>query len=443
MRRRKFLTLSASALASSMIPLRAFSADAGFSDYKCLVNIFLLGGNDAFNLVVPSSSAEYNIYAASRQNLAVPQADLLAINPSNPDGASYGFHPSASVLRDLFEAGDLAVMANIGPLIEPTTKDAYLSQSVALPPQLFSHNDQQDQWYTLRGKLSLSTGWAGRIADLLQSSTQAQQLALNTSLFGTTLFQASDTSVPYTVGVGGANTYGALDADAFLGSSRRAAFEAYLDRGFTNLHARALSEVHQRSLGTADQVNEALALVPQLATPFPDSSLGKQLNTIARLIAVKDEFAMSRQIFFAATGGFDTHDNQNQVQPNLIQDIADSVGAFNAALMEISQSDSVVTFTQSDFGRTLTSNGDGTDHGWGSHQIVTGSAVIGRDIYGTMPTLEIGGEDDATGGRIIPTTSADQYAATLARWFGVDESDLAQVAPNLGNFTSQNLGFLG
>lgn len=152
---------------------------------------------------------------------------------------------------------------------------------------------------------------------------------------------------------------------------------------------------------------------------------------------------MSRQIFFAAAGGFDTHDDQNQVQPNLIQDLSDSLGAFNAALVEISQSDSVVTFTQSDFGRTLTSNGDGTDHGWGSHQIVTGSAVLGRNIYGTMPTLEIGGADDATGGRIIPTTSVDQYAATLARWFGVAESDLAQVAPNLGNFAGQNLGFLG
>jgi uncharacterized protein (DUF1501 family) len=397
---------------------------------------------DAFNLVVPTSTAEYNVYANSRQNLAIQNSDLLSITPDNPDGASYGFHPSALALRDLFEAGDLAVVANIGPLIEPTTKDAYLSQSVALPPQLFSHNDQQDQWHSLKGKLPLSTGWAGRIADLMSNTVQNQTLALNTSLSGTTLFQAGETSIPYTLGTNGANTYNALGRKTQFGVARRVAFEEYLNRGFSNLHARALAEVHQRSIGTADQVNEALALAPELNTPFPDSSLGRQLQTIARLIAVKDEFNMSRQIFFAATGGFDTHDDQNQVQPGLIQNVSDSLGAFNAALTEISQSNNVVTFTQSDFGRTLTSNGDGTDHGWGSHQLVSGAAVRGRSIYGTMPILEIGGVDDATGGRIIPTTSADQYAATLARWFGISESNLAQIAPSIGNFTNQDLGFI-
>jgi len=443
MHRRDLLRYCASALAGVTLPFPAFSAEAGTPGYKCLVNIFLFGGNDAFNLVVPRSDAEYNTYATSRQNLAVPQADLLAISPNNPDGASYGFHPSATSLQTLFETGDLAIIANTGPLIEPTTKDAYLAQSVALPPQLFSHNDQQDQWHTLKGKSPLNTGWAGRIADLMQNSTQDQLLALNTSIAGTTLFQAGATSTPYTVSVNGANTYGALDQGAQLGGARRTAFEAYLDRGFTNLHARALAEVHQRSLNTADKVNQALALVPQLTTPFPESSLGQQLNIIARLIAVKDQFAMSRQIFFAATGGFDTHDDQNQLQPGLIQNLSDSIGAFNAALAEIGQGENVVTSTQSDFGRTLTSNGDGTDHGWGSHQIVTGASVLGRRIYGNMPILEIGGENDATGGRIIPTTSADQYAATLASWFGIGAEDMDLVAPNLSNFTSKNLGFLG
>jgi uncharacterized protein (DUF1501 family) len=442
MNRRDFLALSASGIASAMLPLRSWGADSGAPDYKCLVNIFLFGGMDAFNLVVPTSTAEYNVYANSRQNLAIQNSDLLSITPDNPDGASYGFHPSALALRDLFEAGDLAVVANIGPLIEPTTKDAYLSQSVALPPQLFSHNDQQDQWHSLKGKLPLSTGWAGRIADLMSNTVQNQTLALNTSLSGTTLFQAGETSIPYTLGTNGANTYNALGRKTQFGVARRVAFEEYLNRGFSNLHARALAEVHQRSIGTADQVNEALALAPELNTPFPDSSLGRQLQTIARLIAVKDEFNMSRQIFFAATGGFDTHDDQNQVQPGLIQNVSDSLGAFNAALTEISQSNNVVTFTQSDFGRTLTSNGDGTDHGWGSHQLVSGAAVRGRSIYGTMPILEIGGVDDATGGRIIPTTSADQYAATLARWFGISESNLAQIAPSIGNFTNQDLGFI-
>ena len=382
------------------------------------------------------------MYAASRQNLAIDQASLLGISPDNPDGASYGFHPSTAALQSLFESGESAVIANVGPLIEPVTKDQYLNELVPLPPQLFSHNDQQSQWHSLKGNASLASGWAGRIADSLVADTADQLLALNTSTFGTNLFQAGAVSIPYTVSTSGANTYGAFGGDAVLGAERRASFEAYLDSSFDNIHARALAAVHKRSLASADLVNQALALAPILTTSFPASFLGAQLNIIARLIAVRDQFEMCRQIFFVGTGGFDTHDDQNELQPGLLADVANSIQAFQLAMVELGVNDNVISFTHSDFGRTLTSNGDGTDHGWGGHQIVTGGAVLGRQIYGQMPILEIGGDDDATGGRIIPTTSADQYAATLATWFGVDSSNLTSIAPNVNNFAVNNLGFV-
>jgi uncharacterized protein (DUF1501 family) len=443
--RRQLLSFMGSAAGLGLLPapgVRLLAQEATFSDYRCLVNIFLLGGNDSFNLVVPRSNAEYNVYAASRQNLALAQQDLLPIFPDNPDGAEYGLHPIATGLQTLFDQGDAAIIANIGPLIEPVSKDGFLSGTAVTPPQLFSHNDQQGQWQSLRGKSSLTSGWAGRIADVLSPLTGRQQLALNTSAAGTTLFQAGEETIAYSIGTEGADAYSALAETAGLGLQRRAAFDLYLSKGFDNIHSRALAAVHQRSLATADLVNDALELVPVLQTVFPQSSLGQQMKIVARLIAVKDEFQMTRQIFHVASHGFDTHDDQNQVQPSLLADLSQSITAFNAAMNEIGQSGQVVTFTQSDFGRTLTSNGNGTDHGWGGHQIVVGGSVAGRKIYGDMPSLEIGGEDDATGGRIIPTLSVDQYAATLARWFGVDESMLNQVAPSLMNFSNRNLGFL-
>ena len=223
---------------------------------------------------------------------------------------------------------------------------------------------------------------------------------------------------------------------------RRAAFETLLGENWLSIFSRAFARVNRRALDTADLVNAALATAPTLATPFPASRLAQQLAMVAKLIAVRDALEMSRQIFFVAAGGFDTHDNQVTDQPNLLSDVSASVAAFHAATIELGVATQVTTFTQSDFGRTLTSNGDGTDHGWGGHQLVAGDAVRGRDIYGRMPRLEIGGPDDAGAGRIVPTTAVDQFAATLAKWFGVAEAQLDLIAPNLPNFAQRDLGFL-
>jgi uncharacterized protein (DUF1501 family) len=434
--RRRFLVNSALGVAGvslahvpGAVRAELIGSNAAFTDYKALVCVFLFGGNDSFNMVVPRSLAEYNVYAASRQNLAVARDTLLPIEPLTSDGAQYGLHPGMSGMRDLFETGRAAVIANVGPLIQPTTRDQYLNHSVPVPPQLFSHNDQQDQWQTLRGRAGIKTGWAGRIADALAADTGAQQIALNISLNGTTPFQAGARTLPYTIGTTGAPIYFGMTMSP-EDRERRAAFETLLGENWLSIFSRAFARVNRRALDTADLVNAALATAPTLATPFPASRLAQQIAMVAKLIV------------FVAAGGFDTHDNQVADQPNLLSDVSASIAAFHAATIELGVATQVTTFTQSDFGRTLTSNGDGTDHGWGGHQIVAGDAVRGRDIYGRMPRLEIGGPDDAGAGRIVPTTSVDQFAATLAKWFGVAETQLNLIAPNLPNFAQRDLGFL-
>jgi len=412
----------------------------GFSDFKALVCVFLLGGNDSWSMVVPRSDAEYAAYAASRQNLAIAKDRLLPIEPLVSDGAAYGVHPSMPGLQLLFETGRCAVIANIGPMIEPVTLATYRQRTVRLPPQLFSHSDQQNQWHTLRGDRPGRVGWAGRIADLLAGQTGAQRLPLNVSLYGTTLFQAGEVATPYVMGATGGVFSGFGGSSSNL--ARRAAFERIANGDHVGVYESAFADVQGRALEFASMVNSALAAAPAMTTVFPNSALGTQLKTVARMIGSRDRLAMSRQIFFVAAGGFDTHDAHLLNQPKLLGDLSASLTAFYRATVELGAASNVTTFTHSDFGRTLTSNGDGSDHAWGGVQLVIGDAVRGRTFYGRYPLLELGGPEDVGGGRIIPELSIDQYAATLAKWLGVDLQQLPTVAPNLGNFAAQDLGFM-
>jgi uncharacterized protein (DUF1501 family) len=414
---------------------------APFADYRALVCVFLFGGNDSFNMLVPRSAAEYNAYAASRQNLAVALDQLLPIEPLIADGAQYGLHPSMPHLQALFAGQHAAFVANVGPLIAPTTKAEYAAKAVPLPPQLFSHNDQQDQWHALRGHNLSDTGWAGRMADLIRVNVAGQQLATNVSLNGNTLFQSGDSTVAYAMGPTGPLAFAGFGTSGFALEQRRA-FERIIGAPYDSIYARGFAEIQRRAVESADRVKSAMDQAPPLATVFPPSPLGQQLQTVARLIAVRDRLAMQRQIFFVATGGFDSHDDQLVNQPMLLGNVSACLSAFYEATVELGVAQSVTAFTQSDFGRTLTSNGDGTDHAWGGVQIVVGEAVRGRRLYGRYPSLEIGGPEDVGGGRLIPSVSADQYAATLARWFGIPDADLARVAPHIGNFADRDLGFL-
>ena len=456
--RRKFLRAAAAggvAYAFGRAPgtvQAQMSGVGGFADYKALVCLFLFGGNDSWNMVVPTSTAEYNAYARSRsggtpQSLAVDQAALLPLTLQTPDprGWTFGMHPSMTGMQQLFQQGKAAVMANIGPLIQPTTKAQYQAQSVTLPPQLFSHNDQQDQWHSLRGRTVSKTGWGGRVADVLASQTASQQLALNVSLAGQTFFQAGDVAAPYVMGTTGPVQFPYFGTTG-VNLARRQTFEAIANANYGTVYERGFATVQKRAVQFADRVSGAVAAGRNF-TALPNagvtlSSLATQLRTVAKLIEQRNTLTMSRQIFFVSTGGFDTHDDLVADQPGLLGNISSSVKAFYDALTEIGMENSVTLFTQSDFGRTLTSNGDGSDHAWGGVQLAVGGAVRGGNFYGNYPLLEINSAQDVGGGRMIPSISSDQYAATLARWFGIANADLAKVAPSIGNFTQQDLGFM-
>jgi len=445
MKRRDFLRFAGPTAAGFLLtrPYDAVGQMIGgsgpFNDYSALVCVFLFGGNDSFNMLVPRSAAEYGAYATSRAGLAVAQTDLLPIDALDPDGALYGVHPSMPHLQTLFAQESAAFVANVGPLIVPTSKAQYVAKSVPLPPQLFSHNDQQDQWHSLRGRELSDTGWAGRMADLIRLNVASQQLATNVSLAGNSLFQSGDDTVAYTMGATGPLAFQGFTG---LGGEQRRAFERIINASYDSVYARGYAEVQRRAVEAADRVTAAIGQAQTLTTQFPTTPLGQQLQTVARLISVRDRLAMQRQVFFVSTGGFDSHDDQLVNQPTLLGNVSTCLKAFYDATVELGVAQSVTAFTQSDFGRTLTSNGDGTDHAWGGVQVVVGQCVRGRRVFGRYPSLALNGPEDVGGGRLIPGVAADQYAATLARWFGIAEADLAGVAPNIGNFAERDLGFL-
>jgi uncharacterized protein (DUF1501 family) len=459
MNRRGFLQLGRNALASSglLATLGGFeralaamprkSIDTG--GYKALVCVFMYGGNDSFNLLVPRSFDAYGQYSASRQNLSVPLLllQLQPLYPQNYDGNDYAVHPSAWPIQQLFNAGKLSFVANVGSLVEPVTREQYRTGTARLPLQLFSHEDQQVQWMTSRADSVDRIGWAGRIADLLAAQGTSSKLAVNISIGSANIWQSGGDTLPYVLGAGGAPELEVLeDGGDARAMKRREAFLQILQQtgADASLMAQEFAATQNRAIDLGKFINEALASVPDFGTKFPNDflGLGPQLKMVARTIRARAALGVSRQMFFVNMGRFDTHDGQLQDHPGLLSILAQGLSAFSSAIEEIGAQNLVTTFTASDFGRTLTSNGNGTDHGWGGHQMVMGGAVKGRTIFGRMPNLALDGPDDAEVGRIIPTQSTDQFSATLARWFGVGESDLDLVFPNLGNFASRDLGFM-
>lgn len=448
--RRGFLRMGSQALASGTLlstlgTMERALAASDTSGYRALVCVFLFGGNDSFNWLVPSDTAGYGTYAATRQTLALPKASLLPITPTNISApATYGLHPNSDGIRTLFESGKAAFVANVGTLIRPVTRTQYRNGTATLPPYLFSHSDQQSQWQTSYPQSNAGRGWAGRIADLLASESYNPQLSVNVSLAGNNIWQSGGVTVPYALGLGGAQEFDAVAADYYEEGRRRDAFLAL--RNLADSDASPLvtqyAKTTSRAIDLASVINSGLAAQPALATAFPTTYVGAQLKMAARMIQARNVIGVSRQLFFVGIGGYDTHDTQLDDQAKLLGELSAGLLAFQTAMGEIAAESLVTTFTASDFGRTLTSNGDGSDHGWGGHALVMGGAVSGRKIYGAMPSLAIDGPDDAEEGRIIPTTATDQYAATLARWFGVASSDLPTLFPNLSNFASSNLGFL-
>ena len=436
--------LTTSGILNTIFDLRRLSAATipSGTDYKALVCLFLYGGNDANNVIIPHDASGYGSYAAARGILAIPQASLLSLTLQNGDGRDFGFHPSLPELQSLFNQGHLGVVANVGTLVAPITRAQYLSGGAAVPPQLFSHADQSVQWQTSVPDQPPRTGWGGRMADVLHSLNGNAQISLSISIAGTNTFEVGNTVLPYSVGSNGSIGLAGFDGSANA-NIRLQAFRDLLALPHNNLFEKAYSDTVTRSIAANDLLTSALAGIPPLQTIFPATALAQQLNMVAKLIAARTNLGMRRQIFFCSVGGYDTHGDQLAGQANLLTELSQALNAFYSATIELSVAQDVTAFTASDFGRTFPTNGSGSDHGWGSHQFVLGGMVQGGRLFGTFPTLSVNGPDDTGQGRWIPTTSVDEFSATLATWFGVSNSDLSIVLPNIGRFAHPNLGIFG
>lgn len=409
-------------------------------DYKALVCVFLYGGNDANNLLVPRDASSYATYAGPRGSLALPREQLLGLGAAG-DGREFGLHPTMTGVQQLYGQGRAALLANVGPLVAPMTREDWTRRTVAAPPNLFSHDDQQVLWQTSLGDGSDSTGWGGRVADLLHSLNETTRVSMSISVSGRNTFQVGRDVFQYQVSPTGFSSFDGYRQGGTDPESR--AFERVLARQYAHVFENAYRDTMRRVIESEQVLRQAVSSAPALATPFPDTGLGNQLEAVARLISVRAALGHRRQIYFCATGGYDTHGNQLGSHAGLLGDLSNSLAAFYNATVELGVANQVTAFTASDFGRTLVSNGSGSDHGWGSHHIVVGGAVRGGRMVGRYPDLRVNGPDDTGDGRWIPSTSVEEYSATLARWFGVSSADLPVLFPNLGRFAMPDLGFMG
>jgi uncharacterized protein (DUF1501 family) len=448
MKRRSFLT-HAGALAGSaaLSQLGVFAAQAATgSDYKALVCIFLYGGNDSNNMLVPIDSSGYANYAKLRSTIALPQAQLLPLSVAGGT-PEFGLHPALPGLQTLWNSGSLAVVANVGTLVQPLTKAQYLLTTTVKPESLFSHIDQQHQWQaSISNTSSSNTGWGGRLSDQLASLNINASVPPMISTGGNNLFVTGAASQALVIPISGSfglSGFSTGSADA----ARRSALAQLLGIDQQADLVNAAQNVMSGALTSSAMLNPILTTTDATLTGrfgALTSNFAKQMLAIAKVIEARSSLGASRQVFLAALGSFDTHTDEVNRQQSLLADLDAGLTAFHGAMADIGAGSSVTSFTLSDFSRTLLPNtGGGTDHAWGSHHLVIGDAVHGGQFYGTMPTLALGGPDDeGSEGRWIPTTAVDQYAATLAAWFGADASTLANVLPNLASFSPNTLGFV-
>ncbi|MDE2427516.1 MAG: DUF1501 domain-containing protein [Burkholderiales bacterium] len=429
----------------------AEASAANADDYKAIVCVFLYGGNDYGNTLVPYDINNYNAYYQLRPTLAYARDNLnaTALNPVaapvDRSGVShqYALAPELAPLLPIFNAGRMGVLLNVGTLIQPTTKQQYTSKTVALPPKLFSHNDQQSVWQSSAPE-GATSGWGGRMGDLFESGNgNATFTCVNVS--GNAVYLSGNTAVQYQVSTNGSVPLAGLQAPLFGSSACSAALQTLVTQARTNLFENEYNKINQRSIDANSVLTAALAGVPEITTPFPaNNDLAAQLKMVARMISCAGTLGAKRQVFFVSMGGFDTHDGLLSTHPGLLTTVADALAAFYNANIELGVANKVTSFTASDFGRTLSGNNDGSDHGWGSMHFMLGGAVNGQRYYGTAPIVASDGLDDVGQGRLLPTTSVDQYAATLGKWMGVSDSDLLSLLPNLANFdkATRNLGFV-
>lgn len=403
--------------------------------YKALVCILLSGGNDSYNMLVPQGVSEYNEYANVRSNLALDRSQLRPINPLNPDGKNYGLHPNLVNVQNLFENENLSFVANVGTLLHPTSVSDYI-QNKNLPLGLYSHIDQRNHWQTSVPDDRNAEGWGGRLADIMQSNNQNSDISMNISLDGLNVFQRGNSVQPYSIktfGNGSVLLNGALSNSVYE-QLKRQTVDSLLEYNYQNILEKAYSNSIIGSKNNSISFNTAIANGQPVTTTFGTGKLSERLYMVARTIAARNELNVTNQTFFVELGGFDTHDNIIEDHADLMTELDAALQEFYTALEELQVANDVTTFTISDFARKLISNGDGSDHAWGGHSLVMGGAVKGKRIFGQFPDLHLGNGLDIGDGRLIPTTSCDEYFAELALWFGASSSDLDQILPNIRNF---------
>jgi uncharacterized protein (DUF1501 family) len=444
LRRRLLRAAAATGLLAALDRQRALAQSA--PDYKALVCVYLQGGNDGENTLVRYDTAGYQNYASIRpaaSGLNIPQGSLLPIQPANV-GVPYGLHPACATLRTLFDSGKLAVVANMGPLVVPVTRSTL--NSAARPANLFSHSDQEFVVQSGDATGVSHAGWGGRVADRLDTYNQGSAFPPLISTNGLHTFASGLTSLPLTVPE---SAFFALSnsGDGNVSALREAAMRLILARTRSNIYEVAAQLYAEEGLSATSVVNPIAQNPNSVVAPaFANltSGIANQLRTAARLIEGRQQTGLKRQVFYVHQIGYDTHGNQAGIQQQLLGDFSASVAAFYDAMKVLGLQDKVTVFTLSDFGRTFKpASNQGTDHGWGNYAFVIGGAVMGANFYGTVPTLAPNGPDDfSDAGRWIPTTSIEQYGATLCRWYGIAEGDLPYVFPNIGAFGNTNLGFM-
>ncbi len=453
MRRAGMLAAAGAApFALNLLPFGAASA-ASTGGYRALVCVFFFGGLDCHDTLLPYDQNEYNAYGAIRQSLFQQYAAqtggssrardrLLALSPQNAaafGGRQFALPEALAPLRDLFAAEKAAIVANVGPLIQPINRTQFNARSVRAPSRLFSHNDQQSTWVAAAPE-GARYGWGGRLGDMaLASNANARSAFTAVSASGSTVFLTGEQTLQFQVSSGGPVQISALTGQTlFRSASGPTALGEILQdsaNAKTSLFERDLASIFRTSIGNNRDLVAALQSLPPLTTQFPtNNSLAQQLNIVARMIAVRNTLGVRRQVFFVSMGGFDTHSNQAPTLAVLHQRIAGAMRAFYDATVELGVANDVTAFTASDFGRTLAVNGDGTDHGWGAHHFVVGGGLRGNRIIGDPPPAAVNHAQDTGSGRLIPTLSVEQYAGNLARWFGLTPSEVAQALPGIGNF---------
>ena len=402
-------------------------------DYRALVCVLLAGGNDSYNMLVPYSNDEYQQYSSVRADLALAHDTLLPLDYDDA-GRTFALHGGMPELKGLFDRGDAAFLANVGTLVEPVTLDGLEDGTASVPLGLYSHADQIDHWQTCLPDQRTATGWGGRMADLVESSNDDTRISMNISLGGSNVFQAGNQAVEYSISTDGAPVIEACQGQDFYGELCSTAVDNLMSLHYRNLIEQAYADSFRDARAANRLFDEALASAPPLSTLFSGNPLSGQLEMVAKTIAARQSIGHRRQTFFVVVGGWDHHDEVLTAQAEMLPWVSQGLAEFYAATQELGLAANITTFTISDFGRTLTSNGQGSDHGWGGNQIAVGGAVNGGRLFGQYPQLYAGNPLDTGRGRLIPTTATDLLFAELALWFGVAPGELMSVLPNLDRF---------